>query len=65
MDFKVKHHQKPKQIIKELVPLNIETLYLSEATEVINKTAVNSSSQFIAQEKHFLKLPHPLTRILN
>ena len=57
MSFKVKHHQEPKQIEKELIPLSTETLCLSEATEVLNETPFNISSQLIVQEKHISKIP--------
>ena len=57
MDFKVKQHQESKNIEKELVPLNTETLCLSEATKVLNETPDTILSQFIVQEKHFSKIP--------
>ena len=40
-------HQKSKQIKTELVTINSELLYLSKATEVINKISVNIPSQFL------------------
>ena len=57
MDFKLKQHQEPKNIKKELVPLNTETLCLTEATEVLNETSVNISSKFILMEKYLSKTP--------
>ena len=55
MSFKVKHHQEPKQIEKELIPLSTETLCLSEATEILNETPFNISSQLIVQDNHISK----------
>ena len=43
-------------IEKELVPINSETLCLSEATEVINKISVKFPSQLLVQEKHISKI---------
>ena len=57
MYFKVKQHQELKQIEKELVHINIETMVLSEATEVLNEASVNILSQSIVQEKHPSKIP--------
>ena len=57
MDFKLKQHQEPKNIKKELVPLNTETLCLTEATDVLNETSVNISSKFIVMEKYLSKTP--------
>ena len=45
-----------KQIEKYLVSLNTETLWLSEATEVINETPVNISSPFIVQEMNISRI---------
>ena len=42
-----------------MVPLNSETLCLSEATEVLNKTPYKFLSQFILQYNHIFKLPTP------
>ena len=57
MDFKVKQNQEPKHIKIGLVPLNTETLCLSETTEVLNETSVKISSKFLVQAKHLSKIP--------
>ena len=41
------HYQELNQIEEELVPLNLETLCLSEATEVINEISVKIPSQLL------------------
>ena len=47
MDFIEQKHQESKHIEEELVTLNSETLFLSEATEVINEISVKLPSQFL------------------
>ena len=56
MDFNVKQHQESKQMKKELVNLNTETLCLSEATKVLKKTSL--------QEKNISKIPASSLNIL-
>ena len=56
MYFIEKYHQESEQIEEELVTLNSKTLCLSEATEVLNKTSVNISSEFIVQKKHLSRI---------
>ena len=45
-----------KNIEKELVPLYLEVLRLSEVTEVLNETSVTCSPKFIVQEKNLSKI---------
>ena len=47
INFMGKPHQELKQIEEELVPLNSETPYLSEATEVLNERSVKLPSKFL------------------
>ena len=56
MDFNVKQHQESKQMKKELVNLNTETLCLSEATKVLKKTSL--------QENNISKIPASSLNIL-
>ena len=56
MDFNVKQHQESKQMKKELVNLNTETLCLSEATKVLKKPHL--------QEKNISKIPASTLNIL-
>ena len=56
MEFQEKQHQESKNMYKEMVALNSETLCLSEADEVQHETPDTFSSQFIVQEDHISKL---------
>ena len=57
MDFKVRQHQELKHTKTLLVPINTETLWLSEVTEEINETSIKILSQLIVQEKNISKIP--------